>query len=127
MKEICAIIRRDKLPETKAALADIGFPSLTIQSVEGRGKQKGDVACSLADIQIISFGPGKALSLGEGGALLTRHRRIYERGVAISQHPERSRNEGLTELPEHPFLNARMHQVSAILGCALLARDKGEK
>lgn len=50
MKEICAIIRRDKLPETKAALAAIGFPSLTIQSVEGRGRQKGDIACSLADM-----------------------------------------------------------------------------
>jgi nitrogen regulatory protein PII 2 len=50
MKEICAIIRRDKLPETKTALAEIGYPALTIQSVEGRGKQKGDVACSLADM-----------------------------------------------------------------------------
>lgn len=50
MKEICAIIRRDKLPETKAALADAGFPSLSIQTVEGRGKQKGDVACTLADM-----------------------------------------------------------------------------
>lgn len=50
MKEICAIIRRDKLPETKAALAEVGYPSLSIQSVEGRGKQKGDVACSLADM-----------------------------------------------------------------------------
>lgn len=50
MKEICAIIRRDKLPETKTALADIGYPALTIQSVEGRGKQRGDVACSLADM-----------------------------------------------------------------------------
>jgi nitrogen regulatory protein PII 2 len=50
MKEICAVIRRDKLPETKAALERVGFPSLTIQSVEGRGKQKGDVACFLADM-----------------------------------------------------------------------------
>lgn len=50
MKEICAIIRRDKLPETKTALAEIGYPALTIQSVEGRGRQKGDVACSLADM-----------------------------------------------------------------------------
>lgn len=50
MKEICAVIRRDKLPETKAALSEIGFPSLSIQSVEGRGKQRGDVACSLADM-----------------------------------------------------------------------------
>jgi nitrogen regulatory protein PII 2 len=50
MKEICAIIRRDKLPETKSALAEIGFPSVSIQTVEGRGKQKGDVACTLADM-----------------------------------------------------------------------------
>lgn len=41
MKEITAIIRRDKLPETKRVLEELGYPSLTIQSVEGRGKQKG--------------------------------------------------------------------------------------
>ncbi len=41
MKEITAIIRRDKLPETKKALDDLGYQSLTIQSVEGRGKQRG--------------------------------------------------------------------------------------
>jgi nitrogen regulatory protein PII 2 len=41
MKEITAIIRRDKLPETKKVLEDLGYPSLTIQSVDGRGKQKG--------------------------------------------------------------------------------------
>ena len=41
MKEITAIIRRDKLPETKTVLEQLGYPSLTIQSVEGRGKQKG--------------------------------------------------------------------------------------
>lgn len=50
MKEICAIIRRDKLHETKAALAGAGYPALSIQSVEGRGRQKGDVACSLSDM-----------------------------------------------------------------------------
>ena len=41
MKEITVIIRRDKLPETKKALDDLGYPSLTIQSVEGRGRQRG--------------------------------------------------------------------------------------
>jgi nitrogen regulatory protein PII 2 len=50
MKEIVAIIRRDKLPETKAALAKIGLPAMSIQSVEGRGKQRGDVACNLQDM-----------------------------------------------------------------------------
>lgn len=52
MKEIIAIIRRDKLPVTKEALAAIGLPSLSIQSAEGRGKQRGDVACSLQDMDL---------------------------------------------------------------------------
>lgn len=50
MKEITAIIRRDKLQETKKALADLGLPSVSIQSVEGRGKQRGDIACTLQDM-----------------------------------------------------------------------------
>jgi len=41
MKEITAIIRRDKIQETKKVLDDLGYPSLTIQSVEGRGRQRG--------------------------------------------------------------------------------------
>lgn len=47
MKEIIAIIRRDKLPETKRILEDLGYPSLTIQSVEGRGKQKGAMCAEM--------------------------------------------------------------------------------
>ena len=47
MKEITAIIRRDKLPETKKVLADLGYPSLTIQSVEGRGKQRGAMCAEM--------------------------------------------------------------------------------
>jgi nitrogen regulatory protein PII 2 len=41
MKEIIAIIRRDKFPATKRALDAIGCSGMTIYSVEGRGKQKG--------------------------------------------------------------------------------------
>lgn len=51
MKEITAIIRRDKLPETKKALDDLGYPSLTIQSVEGRGRQKGAM-CAEMDAEL---------------------------------------------------------------------------
>ena len=43
MKEITAVIRRDKLQETKKVLEDLGFPSVSIQSVDGRGKQRGMV------------------------------------------------------------------------------------
>ena len=41
MKEIMTVIRRHQVPETKKAFEDAGFPALTIQSVEGRGKQGG--------------------------------------------------------------------------------------
>jgi nitrogen regulatory protein PII 2 len=47
MKEITAIIRRDKLPETKKVLEELGYPSLTIQSVEGRGRQKGAMCAEM--------------------------------------------------------------------------------
>src|SRR5512143_135434 len=47
MKEITAIIRRDKLPETKKTLESLGYPSLTIQSVEGRGRQKGAMCAEM--------------------------------------------------------------------------------
>ncbi len=52
MKEITAIIRRDMLHQTKEAIAAIGLPSVSIQSVEGRGKQRGDVACTLQDMDL---------------------------------------------------------------------------
>lgn len=41
MKEIIAVIRRHQVPKTKDALRNAGFPALTIQSVEGRGVQRG--------------------------------------------------------------------------------------
>lgn len=47
MKEITAIIRRDKLPETKKVLEELGYPSLSIQSVEGRGKQRGALCAEM--------------------------------------------------------------------------------
>src|SRR5512137_1423546 len=47
MKEITMIIRRDKLPETKKALDELGYPSLTIQSVEGRGRQRGALCAEM--------------------------------------------------------------------------------
>src|ERR1035441_2787317 len=41
MKEITAIIRRDKFAPTKRALERIACPALTVYTVEGRGKQRG--------------------------------------------------------------------------------------
>lgn len=41
MKEVLAVIRRQKAKAAKDALAGIGFSSLHIVEVEGRGKQRG--------------------------------------------------------------------------------------
>ena len=41
MKEIIAIIRMSKMQKTKNALAGIGYPSMTVNRVLGRGRQKG--------------------------------------------------------------------------------------
>lgn len=41
MKEVAAIIRREKVKSTKEALAEAGFSSLYMCDVEGRGKQRG--------------------------------------------------------------------------------------
>jgi nitrogen regulatory protein PII 2 len=48
MKEITAIIRREKIAETKKALDEIGYPMMSIQSVEGRGKQRGALCGEIA-------------------------------------------------------------------------------
>jgi nitrogen regulatory protein PII 2 len=47
MKEITMIIRRDKLPDTKRVLDNLGYPMMSIQSVEGRGKQRGALCAEM--------------------------------------------------------------------------------
>ena len=42
MKEVMAIIRMNKMNETKQALADAGFSSFTARKVTGRGQGKVD-------------------------------------------------------------------------------------
>ncbi|MDF2611407.1 MAG: nifI5 [Lachnospiraceae bacterium] len=43
MKEIMAIVRQNKVNETKEALADIGIPGFTCRKVLGRGKKLIDM------------------------------------------------------------------------------------
>ncbi len=40
MKEVMAIIRMNKITDTKEALSKAGFPSITCRKVYGRGKKK---------------------------------------------------------------------------------------
>lgn len=80
---------------------------------------------SQADIQVLSFGPGKPLSLGEGGAILFRTKKLYLSFVSLAMHPERIAAEG-EAAPRFPraCLNARIHPVAAIIGSAILAEGR---
>jgi len=66
MKEIIAMIRINKMNQTKAALGDIGLPSFTARKVMGRGKGKVDYmllkgAQEGYDEAINQLGPGPKL------------------------------------------------------------------
>ncbi len=64
----------------------------------------GDLAC-------FSFGVGKTPSCGEGGLIATNEESLYERVLALCQHPLRQRWEGLTP---NPFaLRAPMNPLAA--------------
>jgi nitrogen regulatory protein PII 2 len=41
MKEIIVIVRMNRIQKTKNALVEIGCPSMTVNKVLGRGKQRG--------------------------------------------------------------------------------------
>jgi nitrogen regulatory protein PII 2 len=66
MKEVLAIIRMNKMNETKRALADAGISSLTARKVVGRGKGKVDYLLLQGaeegfDEAIQQLGPGPKL------------------------------------------------------------------
>lgn len=80
-------------------------------------------ASSYADALVLSFGPGKPLFCGEGGAILTDDEAIYRECIRISQHPERFRYEfSLSGWTDIQPLNARMHPIAALIGLAQLQR-----
>ena len=74
---------------------------------------------SQADVQILSFGPGKPLALGEGGAMLTRDVDMFERAMKICQHPERLDRFGVLK-SRRPLLNGRIHPLAALIGACIL-------
>lgn len=76
----------------------------------------------LADAVVLSFTAGKTLDAGEGGAVLTNRRDIYERLIWVSQHPYRQKRElGLHRVNEFA-INGRLHPNVARLVLAKLGK-----
>jgi nitrogen regulatory protein PII 2 len=74
MKEIYAVIRLNKVYNTKKLLEEIGFPSITVFNyrVFGRGKQKG-----LVDEVTFSVSPEVSQSAKHGGMKYIPKRLLY--------------------------------------------------
>lgn len=73
MKEVLAVIRLNKVNQTKEALAEGGFPAFTCRKVLGRGKKKVDFAMveALLEEGVLPVSPlGEHLT--EGGRLIPK-------------------------------------------------------
>lgn len=92
------------------------------------GRQREDLpASSLADAWVVSFGMSKPVPAGEGAAILTRDAALYRRLLHLTQHPERWRREvSLSDWNAEPFMNARLHPLSAVIALALWPADQSE-
>jgi len=81
---------------------------------------KGVLTGSIGDVSAMSLMSGKSLVAGEGGMLVTRERRIWERAVAFGHY---ERHEELTEADLVPFkgypqggVKHRINQIASALG-----------
>jgi dTDP-4-amino-4,6-dideoxygalactose transaminase len=77
-------------------------------------ERDGVAAGCLADALIISFTTGKTLFAGEGGAVVTDNKDLYEKLVWLTQHTFRQKRElGLRTVNEFAF-NGRINPLTAI-------------
>lgn len=124
--------RAEKHPSAKAILAvdAFGIPSdsknlrrvaeesglvYIADAAQSFGARRNGVPPSgHADACVTSFTAEKALFAGEGGAVLTDDRELYERLVWQCQHPRRQKRELGLSLTNELALNARINPVAAI-------------
>lgn len=79
---------------------------------------------SFGDAAVFSFGWGKLVCAGEGGALVFRREELWRKAVGLSQHPLRQFREGAWGLGDLA-MNARMHPLAAALVLAQWDRWPG--
>ncbi len=99
------------------------------------GKYKGEKigSCKLSDVAIFSFHPVKHITTGEGGAVLTNDRKVYEkllmfRNHGITKEPDKFKNQ-----PDGSWYyemqllgyNYRMTDIQAALGISQLKKLDG--
>lgn len=67
------------------------------------------------DAMVVSFGNGKTVFGGEGGAIITNNQELYFKLVSICQHPNRQERDCGIGMSTELALNGRMHPIAAIM------------
>lgn len=110
---------RDLAKKHKAVLIEDAAESL---GSEVHGKQVG----SLGDSSVFSFCANKVVTCGEGGAVLTDSKEVYEKLKLIRSHGRLDRENyfGTTSMPEYITLgyNWRMSSITAALALSQLSK-----
>ncbi|ABL80547.1 MULTISPECIES: DegT/DnrJ/EryC1/StrS family aminotransferase [unclassified Nocardioides] len=74
---------------------------------------RGSPVGAIGDFAVLSFGPGKSLDAGEGGALLVNSDEAWERALQLSAHPARQAMAGVEKDLVQP--SQRPHPLMAAL------------
>ena len=123
-RKVKAVIAVDYagIPHNDACLAEVcrryGVHYFCDSAQSLGAEHDGGKAGVHADAIVLSFGSGKTLYTGEGGAIVTDDESLYRRLVMICQHPNRQKRDCGLEMVSEFSLNGRMNPISAAVGRA---------
>lgn len=121
MKEISAIAKKNKLTVIEDACHALGAE----YSSGGKWIKVG--SCRHSDMAVFSFHPVKTIALGEGGAITTNSRKIYEKLLALRSHgtykDKKTAAEGSWYYEMRDFgFNYRLTDIQCSLGISQLGK-----
>jgi UDP-4-amino-4,6-dideoxy-N-acetyl-beta-L-altrosamine transaminase len=85
------------------------------------GKYRGKKIGSLADMTIFSFHPVKAITTGEGGAILTNNKKYYEKLILMRSHGVYKNSQRKNVMKELGY-NYRLTDIQAALGISQMKK-----
>lgn len=114
--EIVEIAKRKKIPVIEDAAESFG------------SAYKKKMTGTFGDSAILSFAPNKVITTGEGGAVLTSSREIYERLLLVRSHGRNDTANYFTSSDQADYVslgyNFRMPSVIAALGISQIKKAK---
>lgn len=93
---------------------DLGFVTIQDCSESFGAFVDGKHTGAFADVAVFSLGPLKPLSAGEGAVVVTSNKKLYERLIEFTQHPQRMRRD-IPWTRNQFALNCRLSPVAAVI------------